>query len=352
MHLDRYDALLTELHAFAPLYPQRGRSLANHAPMVLDALFAVGADARAEAWLARSTPYLKKLPRGNVLGLRERMGALGDAERTADWITTFQVELDEQGVERTLRVALPLLAPGALAASFHGVLRTAHALRALSRGESPVRLTELAHGLGSWAAGHQLLPGLERPTSLAEDRLPVAEWLAQIPLLPGADRREGLLHEIVHPLAEHAAWRAHVARLGAVSTSETALHRVAAWSAQRLVLDPQGINGHLHGVTVTSSLAWFVPWVDRDQLGQLTRLVVLALGAVHAASASDGVRECIDGDSLTPEELLEAALVSEDDHALKLVEAVLRIQAAGEVDPCLRRGAELWIRRARARRAA
>ncbi len=90
MHPDRYDALLSQLHRYAPLYPKFGSNLANHAPMVLDALWELGAEAQLDRWLAREILDLVPLPQGNALGLRERMAALGDVERTADWIATFQ----------------------------------------------------------------------------------------------------------------------------------------------------------------------------------------------------------------------------------------------------------------------
>ncbi|MEZ4375711.1 MAG: hypothetical protein R3B07_33180 [Polyangiaceae bacterium] len=353
MHTDRYDALLGELHAYAPLYPKSGFNLANHAPMVLDALWELGADSHAEAWLSESTRDLTSLPHGNALGLRERAAALGDYSRAADWIATFSAELEAQGVERTLRVALPLLTPGVMAASLHGVLRTAHALRALSRARTPARLAELAHGLGTWAACYQLLPGLERPTLLASQRLSPLEWLAQGPLLPQAERLSGLLHEIVSPLASHEPWLDHLRRLGPVVADESALHAIAAWSAERLVLDPEGSNAHLHGVTVPSSLVWFGPWVERSQLDALARHVVLGLGAVHVASASDGASQCAPKEHLSPKVLVERALKSGDDHALKVTEAALRISARGLVDDrWLMRGAEKWVRRANARRAA
>lgn len=359
MDPDRYDAWLSPLHAYAPLYPKSGVELANHAPMVLDALLELGAVSHihatdhVDAWLSASIISLVPLPQGNVIGVRERVSALGDTQRTPDWVATFEGELSTNGIERTLKVVLPLLTPGVLAASLHGVLRTAHALRALSRRATPARRTELAHGLASWAAGYQLLPGLERPVKLAGARPAALSWLDETPLLAEPDQVQGLLHEIVHPLATHGPWLEHVLRLGPVVASEQELHRIAAWSAQRLALDPQGSNAHLHGVTVASSLSWFIPWVEPRQLEALTRQVILALGAVHAASASGGSSQCAPAEPLPLEALIEHALESRDDHALKLTEAVLRIEARGLVeDPWLRRAAEKWVRRAVARRAA
>ena len=47
---------------------------------------------------------------------------------------------------------VPRLSPGVIAAAFHGVIRTGHAVRSLDAVETPARRRELAEGLGYWAA--------------------------------------------------------------------------------------------------------------------------------------------------------------------------------------------------------
>jgi hypothetical protein len=42
----------------------------------------------------------------------------------------------------------------------HPVIRVGHAVRALESGENAPRLTELAHGLGYWAARHHAVSGV------------------------------------------------------------------------------------------------------------------------------------------------------------------------------------------------
>ena len=46
-----------------------------------------------------------------------------------------------------------------MAAATHGLTRTSHAARNLSAGETPLRISELAQGLGFWAARYYTLPG-------------------------------------------------------------------------------------------------------------------------------------------------------------------------------------------------
>ena len=70
------------------------------------------------------------------------------------------------------------LAPGLSAAATHGILRTAHAARALSRRDTPERRGELARGLAYWAVAYEELPARERSgprlrTYAAQFRKPV-----------------------------------------------------------------------------------------------------------------------------------------------------------------------------------
>ena len=53
--------------------------------------------------------------------------------------------------------------PGLMAGGTHGLIRTAHAVRALSEAATPpLRVEELASALGYWAAYYQTLPGVPR----------------------------------------------------------------------------------------------------------------------------------------------------------------------------------------------
>ena len=55
------------------------------------------------------------------------------------------------------------LAAGMSAAATHGVIRTAHAARALGRRETPECLAELTRGLACWAAAYEELRWWPRP---------------------------------------------------------------------------------------------------------------------------------------------------------------------------------------------
>jgi hypothetical protein len=85
--------------------------------------------------------------------------ALGDVKRLADWIARFDRELADTPWPVVVRRWVPRFAPGLMAAATHGLIRTSHAVRLLTSGETPQRLHELAEGLGYWAARHRILPG-------------------------------------------------------------------------------------------------------------------------------------------------------------------------------------------------
>ncbi|PYQ16340.1 MAG: hypothetical protein DMF79_18700, partial [Acidobacteria bacterium] len=92
------------------------------------------------------------------IDLRQWRGALGDNARVGDWIAFFDHQLKEGPWSGVLGEWVPRLAPGVIAAAFHGVIRTAHAVRSLGVQETAARRRELAEGLGYWAATYHVLP--------------------------------------------------------------------------------------------------------------------------------------------------------------------------------------------------
>jgi hypothetical protein len=68
--------------------------------------------------------------------------------RKGDWIAFFERRLGGQPWPGVVVEWVPLLSPGIIAAAFHGVIRTAHAVRSLETVETPARRRELAEGLG------------------------------------------------------------------------------------------------------------------------------------------------------------------------------------------------------------
>ena len=137
-----------------------GPGLANHGPMAAEALVALGHPALITGLVDGYAPRLPPFQPGAPLADGEREAALGDPQRCADWVATWERELEQRDWPEVLRAALPLLASGLFAGAAHGFLRVAHGVRALAREPTRARRRELAFGLGYWAGRFQRLPGV------------------------------------------------------------------------------------------------------------------------------------------------------------------------------------------------
>lgn len=132
--MDAATARRTVQARFAAADPELQNGFAEHAPMGADALLALGLDPEAVVrWAARHSP-------------RELAADGAVAERRA-------VLLDELGRrpwDDVVRAETSRLAPHVGAHLFHGLIRTAHAVRGLRQGVDEVGLAELATGLAAW----------------------------------------------------------------------------------------------------------------------------------------------------------------------------------------------------------
>ncbi len=145
--------------------------LSSHAPMAVEALAALGAGAAISGWIEQfarnARPVELPQPRERIdveqwrrhVGLVQPESSSWDRAnaRYGDWLVHFTEQLRERPWRELLATWAPRFAPGFCAAAMHGVIRTAHAARALQRRESPPRLAELARGLAYWASSFQEL---------------------------------------------------------------------------------------------------------------------------------------------------------------------------------------------------
>jgi hypothetical protein len=185
------DEALARLHRRGP---ERLGRLTNHAPMAVEALVARGRADAVHGWLDRYAHKLEDLPaRHTPVTPATWPEALGDPRRTVDWTDFFTARLAEAPWRAVLTRWWPVLLPGMYGGSTHPVIRVGHAVRALTAAEraagTPVhagaRLTELAHGLGYWAARHT-------PVRLAAHPLPPDTGAAEgLEAVEPVDRPEG-----------------------------------------------------------------------------------------------------------------------------------------------------------------
>ncbi len=166
--------------------PEYAGRLANHGPMAAEALVALDRPEAVVPWVESYRRRLREHPGSTrPINPREWREALGDGARVGDWITFFDRELKDAPWKAVLRDWVPRLSPGVIAAAFHGVIRTAHAVRSLGAQETSARRRELAQGLGYWAATYNPLPeSLDRKAG----RRKPSRAIADVATLPAGRR--------------------------------------------------------------------------------------------------------------------------------------------------------------------
>lgn len=328
------------LAAHADVLPERAGAGANHYPMAAEALETLGhEDAIEEAWVRDAQGYAGTLPRGGPIDADAR-SALGEYGRFGDWLDHFRRELERTSWRAVVAAWAPRLASGIVAATFHGVIRTAHAVRALRREETPARRGELAVGLSYWASRHVELPvregkaggagdlratllGLEHPWLDDDTDVPFDAVLARLldaPIAPPVP---------VEPPGARAALDELVREASLAFLEMLVLERHRIWL--------------LHTITGPAAIDLLLPDVDGPTARTLVaraRQAVVALYAAYGAPYSAGahLRETPGG---WPD-LVEQAAGSGSVHTIKLLEALRRFDRGGP-DTLYRSVAEQWL---------
>lgn len=308
-----------------------GGGLSNHGPMAAEALVAMDRGADVLPWVRG---YLRRLDPPPApwkpIARDAWQASLGDRRHAADWPRFFEIELRERPWPEVLDAWVQRLAPGLAAAAAHGVLRTAHAMRALAARDTPQRRAELAAGLGYWATRYQTLPASPTRVKPAA-RASLVEALAQLPRVPAEQRRGGLISESLRaldtlPAFAAAADAAPLEGVPAVVLSQACLAFARAYLAD----DGRELFAFIHAVTGPSALRLLLP-----HLGPATQRAALReawrLGAaVYSAFGRSAPALGPDRDAGAPPDrlaLVEAAVATGDEHAIKLTEACLREHA-------------------------
>jgi hypothetical protein len=307
--------------------PEFGGGLSNHGPMAAEALVTLGRSGAMIPWVERYKQRLQGRPSGrNPIDPSEWREALGDYSRVADWGAYFERELSERPWRQVLGEWVPVLAPGLVAAAMHGIIRTAHAARSLEGDETPLRLQELAQGLGYWAARYQELPSKPaEPGSLSP-----GQALSEVRLVPVRKRQSGTL--ILHglrPLEDD--WQfPDVANMVDTSGDVSAfLSELTATFAAVYLANAERIGQiitFIHTVTGPSAIRLLIPYLSAGAAPMVLRYGWQADAALYSALARDR-KPAISCESMDKEEIIDRAVVSGDEHAIKFAEACIREQA-------------------------
>jgi hypothetical protein len=126
----------------------------SHAPMACEALAALGFESLIDDWARRFEASMVEAPRPVTPDWAGRFNweeRLGEPRLRPEWIGFFERAIAAEGWPEVVGVWVPRLMPGLVGALFHGVIRTAHAVRAIDHADTPSRRAELARALGNWA---------------------------------------------------------------------------------------------------------------------------------------------------------------------------------------------------------
>jgi hypothetical protein len=327
MDTDPLDRALSVFAATAPEFGPFG--LSNHGPMASEVLERFGRPDAIGGWVAAYRENLDPAPAPADKPLSEDAWpvALGVAERFPEWLALFETEMADRPVAAVVGEWVPRLAPGTVGAATHGLIRTAHGLRALGVADTEPRRLEVATGLAYWACRYQELPG--PPLLIGHQSVP--EALADLPYLPEETPREPLISAVVAHMADiPEEFEQAVASLGYGGDAIAFLDALAVGGARAYLRNAGG--GHdvalIHTVTAPLALELVLPWLGGEDHTATLAYAWQAVAAIHVAFDIDRSAPAVDdGDPPPADALMAQALRSGDPHALKLTEAALRCHA-------------------------
>jgi hypothetical protein len=322
---DAVDLALDRLHQTDVEYATpRSDGLANHGPMGVASLAEIGRFDHIAPFVEAYAKRLRPMPAAGG-----EVPRLGDPSTRRAWIAHYEQRLLAADEWRPVaRAELRELLPGAVAGAAHGWLRTAHAIHMLTARDTETRRRELAHGLASWAARFQRLPGA--PGARATKGLDVATAIGRIPIVPLSERivASRILERVdaVNRL-EGFAEAVDAVDLDALPLDAALSALVAACA--RLFLDaPDAQFEYLHTMTSTSAVRLVAGVLDDAMRRAVLGAVFHVVAALHATNAPVGANVVAKPrGAATRDEILTAALGTLDDHDVKFAVAAVREDA-------------------------
>jgi hypothetical protein len=294
--------------------------------MVAEVLDHLGRPEAIAGWVAayRTRLDAAPLPADRPLGEEAWPAALGQRDRFPEWLALFETEMADRPVAAVVGEWIPRLVPGTVGAATHGLIRTAHALRALGAADTPPRRLEVASGLAFWASQYQELPG--PPLLIGHQGVPDA--LADLPYLPEETPEEFLIAARVAHVADISdEFEQAVASLGFAGPALDLLDALAAGGARAYLRNAEAGDpiALVHAVTGPLALELVLPWLAAEDRDAALAYAWQAVAALHVAYALDRHAATEEQSEVpTADALIELALASGDEHAIKLTEAALR----------------------------
>lgn len=318
--------------------------LANHGPMAAEALIRLGHSAKLPGFVELYAPRLGARDVGKAMDASERRVALGKPARIPDWVASFERDLEVAPWPQVLGEACAQLCDGLFAGATHGLLRVAHAVRALGEVETAPRRRELAFGLAYWAARFQPLPGVPG-TNPVEGQGP-GEVLSRVNPVPEAERQPGLFFDSVGVLRERSDFSAllegsDLSRARTLEGLDQFIGELCRAAASLYLANPQARIAYVHTLTAPSALRLIAEHLPEPLRERAAGRALQAAAALHAVSAAvPRAPSAVHDDEVLraaedPAAIRYHAACSLEEHAIKFSEACLREDALAP-DPVLR----------------
>jgi hypothetical protein len=303
--------------------------------MGAEAMCAMGRADAVLSWVENYRHMFTERPRPSLKIDRSRWrDALGAANRFADWVVFFRDELKAHPWPDAIARWGALLSPGLVGAATHGIIRTGHAVRALSQQETPNRLAELAEGLAYWAATYEELP--EKRTPLATS-LP-SRAIDEVPLLPV--QRRGHFHTIVDALVQLDDFPPFAQTISLVDTSGSAsafLSNLTETFVRVYLTNARDIIttiAFIHSVDAPAALRKISAYLDTGGVREGLAFAWQASASLYSIyGVNPPQAESAAPSIANPEELFQSAIDAGDEHAIKFTEVCLREHAMNP-KPC------------------
>ncbi len=297
----------------------------NHAPMVAEALCALGHPEAVGPWLTRYRERMQPRPAaGERIETDNWQAALGCRERFVDWAAFFAEQLEETEWRALLDHWVMRLAPGFCAAATHGVIRVGHAVRALAERETRSRRRELGDALASWTATWQRLPhsgGAGGQTVSPQDAI------AGVPLVPTDRRLPGNIVQALAVLDDFPEFLPVVEMIDTSGPVAAQIGELTELFARVYLANARNIPttiAFIHAVTSLTALGNISGYVSEATARIAMRYAWQAGCALYACYGRDAVMaDRIEGCGRGEQELARQAITNGDEHVIKFTEACL-----------------------------
>jgi hypothetical protein len=325
IHKD-YSQMDAALRLLSDYGPDLSNGFTNHAPMVSEALSAMGRADAVMPWLQKNWPLRDlMMPRlAPSQAITDWKAALGN-NAPFDWSAFLFGDLKTSGWRDFVARWTARLAPGAHCDAAHGIIRAGHAVRSMAQQETPERLHELADAFGLWASSYATLPVAE----YAGTPMPAREAIALVPFSPGKAREErGGFTTGLRSLNHFPGFAPVIGMLDVSRDPKETLSALTETFARVYLAnahDPYTVIAFIHGVTALAALRTLAAYLDADTARAGLRYgwqTAAALYCVYGtAKPSFGKIAAPDE---TPFRLIAMAVDTGDDHAIKFTEVCLR----------------------------